>query len=181
MTTPETTQKRKPQKRVDLQHIIASYKHDPRMTKPQRIAHFLDWAALRAPKQYFPHNIILKAIEGYAHTPRPKTEEVVSVARSMTTAKRILVATYRRECHYMQNLGVRASVDDNDATKFPLASRARRFVAAKRAMDKTASIINPAKLGAEERAYFNGVTDASRQITDTRIKALLGPRTEDKK
>jgi hypothetical protein len=160
----------------DLLARIAEYRKAPEsMTLPQRIAHFLNWAADNIQGQYFGYNIVCKSINGYAHTPREGTVEVESVRKSMQAAKRILIDFYKRTYDFKAGLGVRACYSDDDAVKHSVARAAKRVVSSKVSLDKVASVVNPEKLSAAQGVYFRNVTNASKAITTTHIKALLPP------
>ena len=160
----------------DVLARIAEYKPVPTMTLPQRIAHFLDWAASHVKKTYFQYNIVCKAINGYTHTPRLDTKEVENVRGSMTRVKQILRDKYKRGFDYSRGLGIRGTTDDNDTVNYTLASATKRWLSGKANVDNVAAIVDPAKLSLKEASYFKSVTGASRLITTQHIQNLLPPK-----
>lgn len=160
---------------------IAAYRPDElvkKMTLPHRIAHFLNWAAANMRMVFFQPNIICRAINGYDRTPRPDTKEVDTIRSAMQRAKKILLDDYKRGYHFERGMGVRATVDDNDKVSASVATAAKRVVSAKENMDKITVTVDEAKLGKSEAAYFRGVTEASKRITATHIRALLPPKSD---
>jgi hypothetical protein len=119
-----------------------SYRHDPKQSKPERMAHALDWAAVHHKGEAVPYNTLLKAIEGYSQMPRLKTKEVEHVRHSMSRVRGILLSKYNRGLVPMPGIGARATVDDEDQTHNVLKPAARRVAAACENLKKRAAPIN---------------------------------------
>ncbi len=161
----------------------ADYKPQTLLSRPQRIAHFLDWAAINMPKQFHPYNIIVKMIQGYGHTPRNNNAEVVEIRNAMTRAKEVLRDKYHRGCYTDRNLGTRATVDAADHIENGLKRQVTRWIAGKRSIEKTTSVIDTSTLpqndeGRKMLAYTREVNGAIKLISDERVNKLLPPKKD---
>lgn len=122
------------------------YKTQEKLTIPQRMAHYLDWAATKYPKAYTPYNFVLKAIMGFAKTPRLSTEEVDRLRSKITRVRDILQTDYGRDIDTQPGVGVRATTDDADTLTVALPKKVKRLQSASASVKKTADLIDPAKL-----------------------------------
>jgi hypothetical protein len=159
----------------DVLSKMAEYEHVPAMKVAQRIAHFLNWAAIHIRRQYFNSQLITKAIYGHAHMPKVGSKEVEAVHSAVYRAKVILRDKYKRGSDSAKGVGVRACVDDNDTVTHDVASKAKRLTSSKANLDKITDIVDPTKLAAKESAYFDNVTQASKRITSAQVQALQLP------
>lgn len=127
----------KPHKQID------QYVKDETLSTTQRAAHFLDWAAKQAPKEFFPYNVIYKAIMGMPHMPRLDNEAVALFKRTATAGlRKALVTKYDREVINLVGVGIRASVDDADRLTNVAPMKARRLDSARRSFMLTAASID---------------------------------------
>jgi hypothetical protein len=139
-TTVEKTQRR------DRALNFDGYKYVEGMSRPERLAHALDWAAARYPKQWVAYNILLKAIYGYAHTPKLRSQEVEGIRSGMSRVRSILATRYARGLTTEIGLGVRATAGDEDTLKTDMVAQSRRFASAARGYARTAELIDPTKI-----------------------------------
>jgi hypothetical protein len=127
--------------------LFHGYRHDPKMLKPYRIAHALDWAAIHHKAEPMPYNLLLKAIEGYdGRTPSLKSKEVESMRNSMHRAREILRVQYNRGLVTVPGIGVRATVDDLDEAHNDVKPQLRRYVLAGESLKKKADMVNINKI-----------------------------------
>jgi aminoglycoside/choline kinase family phosphotransferase len=172
MTSPRNTSKAHKSSLA----MIAQYKPIAAKSLAQKIAHFLDWAASNCKGTYFTHNIILKAVNNYSHTPRPNTDEVKLIRSSMQRAKAILRQDFKRGFASVRDLGVRACTDDNDTVKHDLTAANKRIASAHNHAADVVSVINPNKLTGHEASYFRMTVKTLKQISNNEIAALLPPK-----
>lgn len=157
---------------------IKQYKPDMKQSMTNRVAHYLDWSAAHYPKQFTAYNIVLKAIHGYAKTPRLDSDEVEGLRRAMSRVKLILFREYGRELVSQPGVGVRATTDDADTLLVALPKKVMRVRSAQKAMAETASIIDPSKVPdtAEMKPWKAWFT---RSVKDA-IKTLTSPEFQQK-
>lgn len=108
----------------------SEYKPVLTMSKTQRIAHFLDWSAMHVPYEIMPYNIILRAIEGYEHTPRAGSQETIALRKVTKGARAQLLKLYSRGMLSEPGVGLRATVDDADMVKTDVAKKSSRVQSA---------------------------------------------------
>lgn len=167
--------------------MIANYKTPDdsvrkHMSIADRVAHFLDWAAVHSPNTYFPVNIILKAIDDLSTTPQMNNQGIPRIQSALTRAKEILMKKYKRGYANSRGLGVRATKDVNDTVRHTVMASAKRLASSKSNLDKVTDMVQQqvdggARLGAEEDAIFQGVTRASKRIGAEHFRALLPSKT----
>lgn len=170
-------------KSTSLVDIIGGYRFDPLMSRTQRLAHFLDWLAKEAPFQACPGNMALRAIMGYARTPRQDTDEVQSLLGVTSAARSVLMKTYGRGLYVVRDVGMRATVDDEDCAQTQQRSNVKRLMSAHRRVKETQAIIDPSKIRDEKvkRWVTSGVTNALKALdADDRLTRLLPPAQEPK-
>ncbi len=122
------------------------YKVQEKLRVPERMAHYLDWAAAKYPKAYTPYNFVLKAIMGFEKTPRLGSEDVDRLRGKITRTREILQELYGRDLDTQPGVGVRATVDDADTTTVALPKKVKRLAAASNSVKKTMDLIDPKKL-----------------------------------
>lgn len=162
------------------------YVAETKLRIPDRVAHFLDWAAAHYPKSYAPYNYVLKAVMGYEKTPRLDSDDVDRLRQGLTRVRVLLQEKYGREMDTQPGVGVRATVDDADTLTVALPKKIRRLQAAKVAVSKTAALIDPARLPstAELAPWKRWFTTDVRTIMKTLdtpdfAKRMLPPGTLD--
>jgi hypothetical protein len=159
---------------------IRSYKPDMKMSLPQRAAHYLDWAAASYPGSYTPYNMLLKAIQGYAKTPRVDSDEVERLRRSLNgSVKGILRKQYTREVVTQPGYGIRATSDDLDMVKNSLTKKMVRLRGARNSVAQTVGMVDPANIPqtAEGKLwkdwYSRSAKDVVRQLTSPEFEKKL--------
>ena len=157
----------------DILAMIAKYRPNVAKSQARRIAHFLDWAATNYGGQNFAHNIILRAVNNYSHTPRPNTDEVKGVRSAMSRVKLILRRDYNRGFSSIPGQ-VRACTDDNDVVNYNLAAVNKRLVSAYGHVENVRSIVNPKKLTGSAASYYR-TTSKTLSMAGSDIAALLKP------
>ena len=146
-----------------------------------RAARFLDWAARKYPKQSTPYNYMWKAINGFKKTPRLDSEDVERFRSSMSRVRRVLQDNYGRDLWVDPGIGVRATTDSNDIVDGPLEKASRRVIQAQSSASRTASLVDPRKLNAANKAWFNDVQGALRKLASPAIGGkLLREAKEDR-
>lgn len=121
---------------------FSSYVRDDSLSIPQRVAHFLDWAAANKPSEFVPYNVVVQQILGTKQLPRLAGEEVQRVRRASAAVRSALITKYDREMVSLPGVGVRATFDDADRLANVAPRKARRLVAARRGFMVTANAIN---------------------------------------
>lgn len=101
----------------------------------QQVAHFLDWAAVAYPYQYFGHNVILKAVRKLSYMPKIESKDSEQVRSVMTRAKKILLDKYGRGFDSARGIGCRACVDSEDTIRHDLKDKAKRRVSIDKAIE----------------------------------------------
>ena len=114
-------------RRTNGNRDISGFPLDTGLTKPQRVAAFLDWWAIKHPFDFAAYNEILKAIEGYNKLPRMDTEEVSAVRGITGRAAKVLHEKYKRSIVRRAGLGARATVDSADTIRHKAVDRSRKI------------------------------------------------------
>lgn len=165
-----------------LRALITEYRFDPKMSRGQRLAHFLDWLAQRAPYTFVPANIALQAIQGYARTPAATNDEVKLLAKSVTNARRIMLKDYKRGLFVLAKVGMRGTVDDQDCADTQQRKNVERLMGAHQTVKATNRIIDATKIKDDKlRSWIRGgVAQAIRALdADGRLDKLLPPPKKD--
>jgi hypothetical protein len=162
-------------------NVIARYKHEPGMSRAERMAHFLNWAAKELPGVPIPVNLVLKAIMGYTKTPRLGGEEVELLRGQTSAARKLLKEKYGRGLHAERGLGIRATVGDEDMADTQYRKDMRRVVSAVAGANETHALITPSKIKDERlRNWVKGAGDQVKQLgLGDRLLKLLPPKPED--
>lgn len=167
-----------------LRALITEYRFDPKMSRGQRLAHFLDWLAQRAPYTFVPANIALQAIQGYARTPAATNDEVKLLAKSVTNARRIMLKEYKRGLFVLPKVGMRGTVDDQDCADTQQRKNVERLMGAHMTVKATSRIIDANKIKDDKlRSWIKGgVAQAMRALdADGRLDKLLPPPKDPEK
>lgn len=157
---------------------------DPeQMSRPHRIANFLDWAAEHYPKQWVPWPYILKAVNNYPRTPREDSQEVVSARHTFSSVREILYRLYDRAVDAQRGLGVRALTESTDVLLVAAPKFSSRLRSAKNSFLRVASLIDPAEvpstpeLRPHKEWFQNAIRDVTRTLMAPGFDAkLLPPR-----
>lgn len=125
------------------QQQYSGYVRDDALSIPQRVAHFLDWAATNKPGEFMPYNMIVQAIMGYKRMPQLASDEVQRVKRTASAnVRQTLITKYDREIVSLPGVGVRATHSDADRLEHVAPKKARRLDGARRSFMITANAIN---------------------------------------
>lgn len=163
----------------------SGFKLDMSLSKTQRIAAFLDWAAVHQPMKYMPFNVILKVIEGYKHLPQLNNKEVEFVRSAMSRVRGILLKKYKRGTDSQRGLGIRATVDDADMLRYDVAVKGKRVNDANRKFVELVNNVNAANIPntPEMKPYRGYLAHAKKVVLAIQepnfIKGLLPPPPED--
>lgn len=167
---------------------FAGYKTPEGMSRPQRAAHALDWAAANCPRQFVAYNLLLKAIMGYPQMPRLSSDEVAGLRGAMTAVRKILREKYARGCVSSPGIGVRATVDSEDQLKTDVVKASHRVASANRGLINAASLVDPARLpqSAANRPWLawwkGGLREQLAQISQPDFaRRMLAPSSEPDK
>lgn len=168
---------------------VSKYKPDSSLTSfGARTAHFLDWAAGKFPKSFFPPNIILQAIQGLSRPPRSNAQEIQSVRNGMQIAQKYLLQRHSRTLIYENSLGYRATVDSEDVAVNAVPQRVARFNSSRVRLRASLDLINAKDLPNTEegrmlKAYIYNVKDATKSLFSPEFERRLlpppPPRSED--
>ncbi len=121
---------------------FTDYEHDPKKGLADRAADALHWAAENFPKQFIAQNILLKAVMGYAKTPKLDSSEVEALRKKMTRIRKLLRVNFGRGLVSARGLGVRATVDDEDQLKTDVVAAANRFASASKSLQNAGSLVD---------------------------------------
>lgn len=160
---------------------VGSFPLDTALSKPARIAAFLDWWAQRHPYNFAAYNEILKAVEGYSRLPRMDTEEVEAIRACTGRAEKLLHGKYKRALIRHRGLGARASVDDADVIRHKQSDRAKKVERSIVALARQDEIIDTRRVPdtAENRAlkqwYQRDVKSILRQVASPEFLAKMLP------
>lgn len=171
-------QVRNPKTTVKAGKHPGDYKPDMTMSMTQRVAHFLDWAATNRPKEFIPHNEVLKFVQGYKAMPRLANREVELIKSAMTRARKVLHEKYNRGLLSKPSVGVRATTDDLDRAKHELTKRARDVVRTSTRFKEVHSSIDAQKIPqtAEGKLWAGWVQGGAKEM----VKQFADPNFERK-
>ncbi len=132
----------------DLSKTLEAFVVDATLPSTQRAAQLLEWAVKHAPGRYIPLHLMVKAIQGYKHTPRLNNEEVERLRKALGSVRRRVEQQFNREMLYQPGIGVRATVDSFDILKSRVPQRAKRLANAHANLAKTVARIEVKELPA---------------------------------
>ena len=133
-------------KKTNAKTFLAGYKHDESMFLGQRAAHCLVWAAQHHPRIFVEYNVLLRGIMGYGKTPSAKGKECERLRSNMSNVRRVLERDYKCGLVVQPGLGVRATVDDEDRTRFDLRQKMDKLAGAKKRAQNTLNDIDGSKV-----------------------------------
>jgi hypothetical protein len=163
--------------KTKLPLTFKGYHHDATMTIPERTAHALDWAAAHNGGMIVPYNILLKAVMGYNRMPRLKTEEVEALRRKMSRARQLLEKVYGRALVAVTGIGVRATVDGEDAVRNSAKPAGARLERAAQIFKDRLALVNKAEVQDKELlAWLRGANAHVKQITAGSFDDLAKPK-----
>lgn len=155
---------------------LTGYKTDFSLSKPQRLAHLLDWCAKKYPRQALPLNIALKGIEGYSRTPRMDSQEVQQLKSKVQRSKRILLEKYSRTLVSEKGIGIWATVDHDDHVEKGVIKAAERLTSAKKSLQAIVDIVDPTKIKRRDlKSFLGNVNGVLRAAKEADFNAKLLP------
>lgn len=122
---------------------------DQSLTEVDRAAQFLDWAAQNMPMRFVPYTWITKHAIIRPRVPGPDDPMVASIRKKIGAIKRSLWDRYGRRsvpAPRGQELGIRATVDDDDIAGTDFLANKRRVHNGIRRLQDTRSKIDPARM-----------------------------------
>ncbi len=126
--------------------LVAGYSVNTKDPMSQRVAHFMDWSAKHHPGHYVPYNLILKAVMGYAKTPRLDSDEVERLRGKMQNVRKILLEKYSRTLDSQAGVGVRATTGSADVLVQALPKKMRQLLSAKNGVMQVAGLVDASQL-----------------------------------
>ena len=125
---------------------LSTYVKDDAAPLSTRCADFLNWLCQKRPEIFVAPNIAVKAIMGYGHTPRLKSDEVDKLRTKYGTIRKILRAKYNRDLIVEAGAGIRASVDDADVLVSSLPKFVKKLDSARSAVVQVDNLIDMKKV-----------------------------------
>lgn len=107
-----------------------------------RCADFLDWLCQKRPEIFVAPNVAVKAIMGYRHMPRLKSDEVDKLRAHYGQIRKILRAKYNRDLIVEAGAGIRASVDSADVLVSSLPKFVKKLDSARSAVVQVDGLID---------------------------------------
>ena len=123
---------------------LEGYKYVEVMSRNQRAADFLAWAADRAPHEFIPYNVVVRHINGYGYTPRLNSDEVEGLRKRMGGVRNILLRKYKRGMVSLPKVGVRATVDDADMVQTEVAKKSSRVQSSVVSLERSVQVVDVA-------------------------------------
>lgn len=176
MTTATMEHRRKP-KGLDIRGFEPNHK----LPTSQHVAYFLDWAAKERGEEWWPWNLILKAITGRQTMPRLETQEVRLLRTCAARARHILQTKYGRDLVSRAGL-VRATMGSLDTIKTAGVRVSGQIQSVQRRAMATMSIVNIKEIPAtpENRPWIQlgqGLSSAVRTLSaPDLLRGLLPPQ-----
>ena len=166
----------KPEKRD-----VSKFPLNIEMSKPQRAAHFLDWWSREHPYDFVGYHELLKAIEGYRHTPKINSEEVQSLRHRSASAERVLLKKYNKVAVRTRGLGIRATVDDEDMLRNKQVGRVMKIrlsIQNAKELDKRIDLSKIQQGSLKDWYTRGGVRGILNQVgSEEQLAKLLPPKT----
>jgi len=160
---------------------------DHSLNEVDRAAQFLDWAAQHMPMRFVPYTWIAKHAIIRPRVPGPDSPEVVMIRKKIGAIKRSLWDRYGRRSVAAprgQELGIRATVDDDDVAGTDFLQNKRRIHNGIRRLEDTRSKIDPGRMRDQGlKAMVTGMDAVMKKLTQpdlmTRLKELPARKDED--
>lgn len=125
---------------------LSTFVKDDAAPLSTRCADFLHWLCQKRPEVFVAPNIAVKAIMGYGHTPRLKSDEVDKLRSKYGTIRKVLRAKYNRDLIVEAGAGIRASVDDADVLVSSLPKFVKKLDSARSAVIQADNLIDMKKV-----------------------------------
>lgn len=160
---------------------------DHTLSEVDRAAQFLDWAAQHMPMRFVPYAWIAKHAIIRPRVPGPDSPEVVMIRKKIGAIKRSLWERYGRRtvpAPRGQELGIRATTDDDDIAGTDFLSNKRRIYNGIKRLEDTRSKMDPSRMRDHGlKAMVIGMDSVMRKLTQpdlmSRLKELPPRREED--
>lgn len=172
-----------PKRGKSLRAALDEFRVDHRLVVTARAAQLFDYLAKHAPYQLCPPNLALKAIMGFAKTPRENGEDVMRFRARSTQIRKTLADVYGRgfliEKPYSY---MRATVDDEDLARTQQAREVDRIRSAVTSAKRTNALIAVSKVrDPAVRAWLKGgVSPLLKALTEDDRIFRLAPKKEEK-
>lgn len=155
---------------------FTTYRPDQKQQIVERAAHALDWAATRFPGQVVPYNLLLKGVMGYAKMPRLQSNEVDQLRKRTSRIRKLLEKVYGRALITVTGVGVRASVDSEDAIRNAVKPAGQRLERAAQLFKQRMGLVNPAEVKDKElQSWLRGAKAHVKQIDGGMFSNLAKP------
>jgi hypothetical protein len=125
---------------------ISGYKRRDGLTSAQGVANFLAWGRQMFPFQWWPWNMIHKAITGRAALARPDSAEVLLLRRTATRARQLLRRDHDCDLRTMRQIGARATVGSEDTAGESGPAAVKRMQSAQRNLIEVNDMVDPAEI-----------------------------------
>lgn len=155
---------------------LSTYVKDDALPLSHRCADFLNWLCLKRPGVFAAPNIAVKAIMGYGHTPRLKSDEVDKLRTKYGTIRKVLRAKYNRDLIVESGVGIRASVDSADILVVNIPKAVTRLTSARNAVITTDSLIDMKTV--PQTPALQPYRDMHNRQIKPLVKTLLSPAFE---
>ena len=149
----------------------------PDLDPVDRAARFLDWAAIHMPRRFVPYGWIAKHANGMRRKCSPESNEVATIRKKLGAIKRILWNEFgRRTCPapHDQELGLRASTDDDDIAGTDYLRNKRRIYNGIQRLRDTRSKIDPARMRDPNlKSMVQNMDPILKKLTDDKLMNSL--------
>lgn len=167
--------------------MAAGYKVQLEMTRNQRAAHFLSWAAEKHPFHFFSPSAVVKHCMGYARFPQERSKEVEDFSHASGQIRKLLFKNYEKGLISLPGQGIRCSVDDFDFTKNCISKTSKRLVSVQAQLAEQVAVVDVGTFpqnvdGKKWTTFIKSTNSAVKQLSDPAfIQKLLPPAKEEAK
>lgn len=168
---------------------FSNFTPDHSLNEVDRAAQFLDWAALNMPMRFVPYTWVAKHAIIRPRIPGPDSPEVVMIRKKIGAIKRSLWDRYNRRTvaaprNQDQEMGIRATVDDDDVAGTDFLQNKRRIHNGIRRLEDTRSKIDPSRMRDHGlKAMVTSMDTVMKKLTQsdlmTRLKELPSRPVDD--
>ena len=152
---------------------LDTFKVDINLGMPQRVADYLNWAAVIAPGRAISYPQIAKVCMMRNRLPAENETCVEQIKHAAGRAKKSLMDRYRRGIVTHPGYGIRATTGTEDTARTQYANDGKRIASAIKHADRTRSIMNPNEIQDKDLR-------ASVRRMDGVVKLLVSPEVMDK-
>lgn len=167
----------------NIRLLVDEFPLDPKLSPIARAGAFFAYLAKKAPYQFCPPNLALKAVQGYAKCPRDTSDDVIKFRRKGSSIRRHLAEVYEKGLVVLKPLGLmRATVDDEDLATTQQVSEVARIRSSVAAAKRTNALITLQNIrDPGVRTWLkSGVSPLLKALTeDDRIFRLMPAKPKD--